>query len=200
MTEDEVIYEGGCVSDRHHNALIFAPLEEAIEALGDRRIDEVVIGTGPGSYSGTRVGIATGQGVALVHECPAIGVSSLLAAGLERGVAIGDARRGSGWTAILASGQLPDPQLLPISELESALEDKAPVFTFEEPERFAFSKQIAVEKLVPTAKRLAQAWRSLSEAQREALRAVPPQPAYLKPPHITEAKKGHPLLRGRSKG
>jgi len=197
MTEDTILYEGGCVSDRHHNALIFAPLEEAIEALGDRKIDEIVIGTGPGSYSGTRVGIATGQGVALVHGCPAVGLSSLLATGIEEGVAIGDARRGSAWTARLAVGALPEPELLPMAELEAALAGEEKIFTFEAPGRFSFSKEIAVEQGVPTARALAEAWIKLSEAQQEALRALPPQPAYLKPPHITESKKGHPLLRGK---
>lgn len=197
MTEDAILFEGGCVSDRHHNALIFAPLEEAIEALGDRKIDEVIIGTGPGSYSGTRVGIATGQGVALVHGCPAVGLSSLLAAGIGQGVVIGDARRGSAWTARIGAGGLPEPELLPTAELESALAGENKIFSFEAPGRFSFSKQIAVEQVVPTARALGQAWMELSEVQRETLRALPPQPAYLKPPHITEAKKGHPLLRER---
>lgn len=198
MTEDAILFEGGCVSDRHHNALIFAPLEGAIEALGDRRIDEVIIGTGPGSYSGTRVGIAAGQGVALVHGCPAVGLSSLLAVAFEEGVAIGDARRGSAWTANLSPEALPEPRLLPMVELEETLEGVGRIFTFEDLGRFRFSKEITIEPVIPTARLLAEAWLELSEAQREELRALPPQPAYLKPPHITEAKKGHPLLRGRS--
>jgi tRNA threonylcarbamoyl adenosine modification protein YeaZ len=197
MTEDTILFEGGCVSDRHHNALLFAPLEEAIKALGDRRIDEVIVGTGPGSYSGTRVGIAAGQGVAMVHGCPAVGLSSLLAAGRDGATAIGDARRGSAWTARVRAGELPDPQLLPTADLAGVLGEAEGIFTFEEPERFGLAKDVVVEQVVPTARLLVQAWWALSEEQREELRSIPPQPAYLKPPHITEAKKGHPLLRAR---
>lgn len=197
MIEGEVIYEGSCVSDRHHNSLIFEPLQAAVEALEGHRIDEVVIGTGPGSYSGTRVGISVGQGVAMVHECPAVGLSSLLAAGFDEATAIGDARRGSGWFAKVNRSYLPEPQLIPMEDLASAVESSKILFSFEPADRFRFPGSIAIEEAVPTARRLAEAWQALPESAKAALRAEPPQPAYLKPPHITEAKKGHPLLRGR---
>lgn len=197
MSEGEILFEGGCVSDRHHNSLLFEPLQEAIGALGERRIDEVIVGTGPGSYSGTRVGIAAGQGVAMVHDCPAVGLSSLLATDFGEATAIGDARRGSAWTAKVKSPELPDPQLLPMGDLAGALSGSDKIFTFEEPDRFGLPKDLVVEQVVPTARLLIEAWTRLSDARREELRALPPQPAYLKPPHITEAKKGHPLLRGK---
>jgi len=196
LTDGEVRYEGGFESDRNHNSLLFAPLQAALAAAAPGGIDEVVVGTGPGSYSGTRVGIAAGQGVAMVHDCPAVGLSSLLAAGVESGIAIGDARRGSAWWARLGEG-LPEPALVPDAELAAKLEGAPRVFAFESVARLGLPDSIEVRPLVPTAAALARAWLALPEETRQRLRAEPPQPAYLRPPHITEAKKGHPLLRER---
>ncbi|GAA5481122.1 tRNA (adenosine(37)-N6)-threonylcarbamoyltransferase complex dimerization subunit type 1 TsaB [Haloferula sargassicola] len=188
------VFEGGFESDRNHNSLLFDPLEKALARLEGERLDEVVIGTGPGSYSGTRVGIAAGQGVALVHGCPAVGLSSLLATPVRRGFAIGDARRGSAWWATVGDG-LPQPELIDPAELASRLRDQPAVFSFENVTRLGLPAELEVAHQEPTAPRLAEAWLALPEETKARLRAEAPQPAYLRPPHITEAKKGHPLLR-----
>ncbi|BCX47964.1 tRNA threonylcarbamoyl adenosine modification protein YeaZ [Haloferula helveola] len=190
--DGEVVFEGGFESDRHHNALLFAPLRQAIEILGESRLDEVIVGTGPGSYSGTRVGIAAGQGVGLVHDCPVVGLSSLLALGFAEGTVVGDARRGSGWWAEIGDG-LPDPQLAEAAELPGLVPGE--VFALEDLGKLGLPPEIEVRPAQPTARRLVEAWLALDEPTRAPLRAEPPQPAYLRPPHITEAKKGHPLLR-----
>lgn len=187
------LYDGGFESDRHHNALLFKPLRELVDVLGDARPDVVVIGTGPGSYSGTRVGIAAGQGLALVHGCPAVGLSSLLAAGRERAVAVGDARRGSAWWALIEPPAEPAPELVPMADLGSVLPADLPVITFEDPAKFPLEREI--RPAVPTARGLAAAWEALGEGDRAGLLEVPPQPAYLRPPHITRARAGHPLRR-----
>ncbi|MGE9269382.1 MAG: hypothetical protein ACQKBU_01150 [Verrucomicrobiales bacterium] len=198
MDGEVLLYEGGCVSDRRHNALIFAPLQEAMEALGKRRIDEVLLGSGPGSYSGTRVGIAAGQGVAMVHACPAVAIPSLLGVEIGEGVVIGDARRGTFWMAECGQGRVPVPELLSAADLVTKIRGKSRIFSFESPKRFALPEGVEVEEVVPSAGALVKAWRALPPAEREALSAVAPQPVYLKPPHITESKKGHPLLRGKN--
>ena len=195
LRDSAIIFEGGFESDRHHNSLLFAPLQQAIEAVGEETLDAVIIGTGPGSYSGTRVGIAAGQGVAMIHGCPAVGLSSLLAAGISSGFAIGDARRGSAWRAEVKAGELPQPEMLPTPELARELAGAEAVFSFEETKSLALPDDLTVQKCWPTAVKLAQAWLALPAEVKDQLIALPPQPAYLRPPHITEAKKGHPLLR-----
>ena len=199
-----VVCEEAFTGDRSHNALLFAPLQRALACLAaGEKLAAVVIGTGPGSYSGTRVGIAAGQGVALVHGCPAVGLCSLLAvpaAGKARAIAIGDARRGSAWRAVIEGGLLiQEPELCSAGELEAEIREAGDVslFSLESVQKLGLSPEIAGRILLeqPDAVRLAEVWMRLSDAEIERLSALPPQPVYLRPPHITEAKAGHPLLR-----
>ena len=196
----EVVFEESFAGDRSHNAQLFAPLERALARLQPgEKLAGVVIGTGPGSYSGTRVGIAAGQGVALVHGCPAAGLSSLVAVPSAAGgpaLAVGDARRGSGWRAPIKDGRLVSgPELCGVAELveevRAAREAGRAVFSLEPVGQIGL--EVTVEQ--PDAVRLAAAWLALDEAARGELEALPPQPAYLRPPHVTIGKAGHPLLR-----
>jgi tRNA threonylcarbamoyladenosine biosynthesis protein TsaB len=195
-----VVHAETFTGDRSHNALLFAPLERALAALQSGEIlAEVVIGTGPGSYSGTRVGIAAGQGVALVHGCPAIGLSSLLAVPSARpgALAVGDARRGSAWRA----GFGEEPELCGVDqlaeEIRAVLAAGAPVFSLESVAKVGLPEDLAAQVVSeqPTAELLAKAWLALSPEERSERAAQPVQPAYLRPPHVTVAKGGHPLLR-----
>ena len=193
--DDACLFSADFTSQRHHHALLFAPLQQLIEVLGDAPLDAVIIGTGPGSYSGARVGIAAGQGLAMIHQCPAIGLSSLLATGYPRATMIGDARRDTAWTATLDAFTLPTPSLVPMPDLAAALPATRPLITFDDPGAFALPEDITPKRTYPTAEHLAAAWFAHSpEIQRE-LATTPPQPAYLAPPHITPAKPGHPLRR-----
>ena len=55
------------------------------EMLGGRRADSILVGVGPGSFTGIRVGLAAAQGLAIAWNCELKGMSSLalLAAGAE---------------------------------------------------------------------------------------------------------------------
>jgi tRNA threonylcarbamoyladenosine biosynthesis protein TsaB len=192
-------------SDRNHNALLFAPLQELLHDGGHREIGLVLVGSGPGSYSGTRVGIAAAQGVAMALACPAVAVPSILAvpsaANGAACLAIGDARRGSFWSARVENFCLAgEPELCDANGLEAVLSAAAAqgigVFSFEDPSRFPLPGVLArlVKPEFPDAVRLWQAWLGTSEENRRKWSAEIPQPHYLKPPHITPAKRP-PLVR-----
>jgi len=59
-------------------------------------LDALVVGTGPGSFTSTRIGLAIARGLALVHDLPAAGVSTLDALGSAAvdALPVIDARRG----------------------------------------------------------------------------------------------------------
>lgn len=77
-------------------------LLEDVDALlrqAGARVGEVAalaVGTGPGSFTGTRIGLAVARGLALALDVPAAGVSTLdaLAAGAQGAVPVIDAKRG----------------------------------------------------------------------------------------------------------
>jgi tRNA threonylcarbamoyladenosine biosynthesis protein TsaB len=79
---------GSCIARRDeligrgHSERLVPMLDEL---LGGRRADRIIVGIGPGSFTGMRVGIAAAQGLAIAWNCELSGMSSLalLAAGAE---------------------------------------------------------------------------------------------------------------------
>ena len=197
-------------SDRSHNAVLFSPLKELLDARDGVEIGLILAGSGPGSYSGTRVGIAAAQGVAIACGCPAVAVPSILAVPSAQGgapcLAIGDARRGSFWTARMENSRLlAEPELTDASGLEAivsgAIADGLAVFSFEEPGRFPLPPELQAQVRLefPNAQRLWLTWLATPPETREKWLTESPQPMYLKPPHITPAKpQGSRGLRSAS--
>jgi len=187
-------------SDRSHNAVLFSPLKELLDARRNAAIGLVLVGSGPGSYSGTRVGIAAAQGVAIACGCPAVAVPSILAVPSAQDggacLAIGDARRGSFWTAKMENSDTPEePELTDADGLaarvQAAVAQGTPVVSFEDLDRFplpaVLGRQVRLE--FPSAERLWRAWLASSAQARDRWMSRAPQPIYLKPPHITPAKR-----------
>jgi tRNA threonylcarbamoyladenosine biosynthesis protein TsaB len=197
---DGVIEQRGFCSDRNHNAMLFEPLQELL--AGRPEVGLVLVGSGPGSYSGTRVGIAAAQGVAIALGCPAVAVPSVLAVPSGDGgapcLAIGDARRGTFWSARMENHRLIDePALCDALGLEDmvsqAVAEGVAVFAFEDPARFPIAENGGVKLEFPDATRLWSAWSGTDVETRRKWSAEIPQPIYLKPPHITPGKRA-PLV------
>ena len=189
------LFEDGCVvemieftSDRSHNSVIFAPLARILKGGPP---DLIVVGTGPGSYSGIRVGIAAGLGISLAHGVPLIGISSLTAIGeayaLERYALTGDARRGSWWYAEVESGQLVLSPVVgdePSTAARTALYP-GQLFTLD----LASPAYCQAQPARPRADVLACRAAGLSVASSARLAALETEPLYLRAPFITVSRK-----------
>lgn len=190
--------------------MIFEPLAEALAALDGRELTAVLVGTGPGSYSGTRIGIAAAQGIAIAHHCPAAGLGSLAATPIARSaaasaasttvIAIGDARRGLYYLSPIAkSGEAAEPELMDADTLNTRLSsDPNPVlFTLDIRAKLPLNEalQALVTQTKPHSRLLVELWLELDETRRQELLSKPLAPTYLRAPFTSKAKQGHPLLR-----
>jgi tRNA threonylcarbamoyladenosine biosynthesis protein TsaB len=93
-----LVDDGRPVAERRSRAVrVLADAHELLSRNGfrSRDIGRLVVGTGPGSFTGTRIGLATARGLALALDVPAAGVSTLaaLAAGAPGALPVVDARR-----------------------------------------------------------------------------------------------------------
>jgi tRNA threonylcarbamoyladenosine biosynthesis protein TsaB len=185
-------------SDRGHNCELFPPLQRLVQVREPGEISRIIVGTGPGSYSGTRVGIAVAQGLAVVHQCQIVGIPSLLGLPTVRSMcrclAIGDARRGDWWWSWMEEGKmLAAPTMGNLEELLEQTKQAEAVLSLDKIQHPALVERVRQE--IPIAQNLWHAWEAFSAAEREKYTAELLQPLYLKPPHITAAKPVHPLLR-----
>lgn len=184
---------------RAHNALLFAPLKEALGLCGGGGPDAVVIGTGPGSYSGVRVAISAGIGVAMAFDVPLLGWPSADAASREGEgegdgapfLFVGDARRGKFFGAEIHPGQNGgrfDVELFGGDELGAWLlrHKGSPVWTFD-PTPPAPAAEVA-KATFPDPSWLGRKVGEFDEATIAELSGRPLEPVYLSAPFITMPK------------
>jgi len=184
------LFEESFASDRRHNVDLFAPLEKAVKILGGASLAMVVVGCGPGSYTGVRIGLAAADGLALGYGTRMVSLSSLLAlSDADDFDVVGDARRGSFYLASIRKGRMVGPpELLPIDSLEKRLESLCQlVLTADETPLHP-----ALTPATPHAIRLGRRWLALEESERQQLMQVPCEPIYLRPPQVTTPKPQPP--------
>ena len=84
-TEDGALLGEATWESRHrHGEELLARLDEVLADVGRQRHDitGVVVGTGPGSFTGLRIGLATAKTIAYALGIPIVGVSSTRALAL----------------------------------------------------------------------------------------------------------------------
>lgn len=101
---DGVVHAHFEIAGRDHTQRLLPVVAGVLAEAGLRysQLDGLVCGVGPGSFAGVRIGVAFAKGVALAHELPVLGVSSLAllaqcalsAAGAEQVLVAIDARMG----------------------------------------------------------------------------------------------------------
>ena len=188
---EETIFSTGFTSQRSHNAQMFAPLGEALDAAGDS-LDLIVVGTGPGSYTGVRIAIAAAQGVGLSRGVPVIGLPSILAAAdaadLSSFCIVGDARRDSFFVARVENGELSgEIQLIAYADMPAWLDARggSPIFTSEP----KVAEDLSIRQTAPSALVLAKLAAQLSVDEISRRAALPLEPVYLREAFITTPKR-----------
>ena len=146
----------------------FAALEEAVCRCDD--FEQVLVGTGPGSYNGLRSSIAAAWGLARARGASLKGIPSVFGYDAPEYFVIGDARAGQWFLAHIRGGALATPiELLTPEQATSRLTTGLPVFS--------------TSPLLDSACFDAPQARFLT---RYPDQAGPAEPIYLKPPHITK--------------
>ena len=107
---------------QRHSAALFPALARL--GVPRLRLRRIIVGLGPGSFSGIRVSLAAAQGIALVQGVPVIGICSAYSVALQRkevtrlGV-FADAKRREAFCTAFANGELEkDTYLIPMAEIE----------------------------------------------------------------------------------
>lgn len=182
LADAAVVFEERFIADRSHSASLFPALEKA-RALVER-VDQVVVGLGPGSYAGVRIAIAAALGLELSLGAKLAGVPSVAALDVaaREYVVIGDARRETFYFTRVAEGVCAEgPLLATAEELAARLAGcrELPLYATADVPGFS-----AAEIVHPSAAILAR----LATSGRGIVATGDIEPIYLREPHITAPK------------
>ena len=119
-----------------HGRALLGAIEGAVESAGGwDRIERIAVGTGPGSFTGLRIGVSTARALAQARALPLVGV--LTTAALSAGIAIVpgaarrdrlailDARRGVGLRLARPRRCPSSPRVLPPEEIAGTFAPRA---------------------------------------------------------------------------
>lgn len=173
---EALVFREEFTADRSHSSELFAVIERALS--GAPAPGQIVVGLGPGSYAGVRIGIAAGIGLSMAKGAELAGVPSIAALDAGDYAVAGDARRGGYWHAEVRAGVLAKgPELVSREELEArAAAGPLRLFTSEE---LAFLQE--AERRYPQVELLGRA----AIAGRGVTARGILEPIYLREPHIT---------------
>jgi tRNA threonylcarbamoyladenosine biosynthesis protein TsaB len=93
------------VGNNIHSQVLLGMIESLLDEaqLSAQALDAVSVGQGPGSFTGLRIGVGVGQGLAFGANCPMIGVSSLDALALQASALQASALQAARHNSIIAA-------------------------------------------------------------------------------------------------
>lgn len=190
-----VVYERSFSSERSHNSQLFEPLREALEKCGDE-LRAIVVGTGPASYTGVRIGIAAAQGVAMSRGVPLVGLPSVLAPEVdgvvssEKFVVCGDARRGKYFATEVGggalAGQVSTMDADAFREKHASRGTDTPWYTYDAKSPLGLE---GVACVMPSATKLGEIVARMSDDEIGELAKRALEPVYLAEAFVTQPKR-----------
>lgn len=197
FADGQQIFSESWTALRSHNSRIFDVLEKARPLLNQYKPEIILVGAGPGSYSGIRVALAAADGLSLIYGSRVVAVNSWEALPHEGkdALILSDARRG-GW----ALGQLKEGKWagsLTILTKEEALQavndaksNKRLLLSCEDKEKLHTNAFVDFSaNCIPTASGLIASWSQKTAEEQSILINTLPTPLYVREPNITPAKK-----------
>lgn len=185
----QLLFSATFQAQRSHNAQVFQPLQQALAAAGEN-LSGIVVGIGPGSYTGIRIAIAAAHGISLARAVPVAGLNSLVAAtdAGNFGV-VGDARRGRWYVASVKDGLL-DENIAIVSpaDLDAAMAatNQTEWLSMDQTAPAVLPTIQLAQPCAIRLARLATHWTS-SDWEKQAEQSL--EPRYLEGAFITQAKK-----------
>lgn len=208
------VWRGGRVAARRHEAMArgqserLLPMIEAVMAeagQGYEALDAIAVTCGPGGFTGVRIGLAAGRGLALASGRPLIGYSNfaVLEAAVPDGERAGrrlavviDAKRADLYVQAFEGPRTPctEPAALAPEALDAALAPGPLLLAGDaveqaRPALAAAGRDIAVSGAPPRADAAVLAALAAAGELRD-----PPEvrPIYLRPPDVTSPKRARP--------
>ena len=121
MKDGAIVYEASAINKMTHSVNLLPMIDTACQSAGVTiaELDRIAVVSGPGSFTGVRIGVSTVKGLAHAHNTPCVAVDALEAmaagAGEFAGVIcpIQDARAGQVYGAAFSHGKTRPERLLP---------------------------------------------------------------------------------------
>lgn len=116
-----------------HAEILFDRLAALLQRndLTHADVERIAVTTGPGSFTGLRIGLSAARGLGLARKLPVIGIPSLLALSLSQQsgavTVLLDARRGEAYFQAFSAPGIAEtePLLLPIEEARARVSENA---------------------------------------------------------------------------
>ena len=168
------------VGDNNHSVTIMPFLDQMLknQEIGLNDLDEVIVGIGPGSYTGVRIGVTVAKMIAYLNQIPIKTISSLALIASHSDskyvLPLIDARRANGFMALFNQDEKLDyvyeDVLMNIEKFKNNLKVDYEVLEFGKPNmikilKSALLKDVAnVHDLVPNYLQVTEAERNLKNA------------------------------------
>lgn len=120
MKDGAIVYEASAINRMTHSVNLLPMIDTACQSAGltIAELDRIAVVSGPGSFTGVRIGVSTVKGLAHAHHTPCVAVDALEAmaagAGEFQGVIcpIQDARAGQVYGAAFKAGEARPERLM----------------------------------------------------------------------------------------
>ena len=120
MRDGTIVYEASAINRMTHSVNLLPMIDAACQSVGltIAELDRIAVVSGPGSFTGVRIGVSTVKGLAHAHNTPCVAVDALEAmaagAGEFSGVIcpIQDARAGQVYGAAFTAGDARPERLM----------------------------------------------------------------------------------------